>query len=351
MLLLNRINRTIKLTNELVYDRYVGAILARMLFQRLKPTPPKGSSRLIFCKFSRGRRWSTNRVDVPAKFGVSATASARRGRKGSATAHHDSESPGSGLVVPMAVIIACIAIAMIMRVAMAGVIMAMIVTMAVMLPVTVIVAVMVLMTMIMVVTMGMIMPVRAAIIGLERRHHRGRLEAAFVEQQRSRGVREHAQAIGEDLDGNVAIAQCQQQACRPGEILLADLQHRLGIGHHLDEMAVVEHQAIIGAEQRRDQKIELDAGALAAEHEPMLLGAVGEFEQQRVDDFAGAGVAGAYDFLGAGHRVIRIQWRVGRSLSPPPAPNGTTDGGRSGLAPASTVTAGSAPASRRAYSR
>jgi hypothetical protein len=253
----------------------------------------------------------------------------------------------------MAVIITRVAIAMIMRVAMAGVIMmmAMIVTVAIMLPVTAIMAVMVLMTMIVVVTMGMIMPMGAAVIGLERRHHRGRLEASFIEQQRSRGIREHAQAIGEDLDGNVAVAQRQQQARRPGEILLADLQHRLGIGHHLDEMAVIEHQAIIGAQQRRDREIELDTGALAAEHEAVLLGAVGEFEQQSVDDFAGAGVAGADNFLGARHRAIRIQWRVGRSPAPAPASNGTTDGGRSGLAPASTSSAGSAPASRRAYSR
>jgi hypothetical protein len=259
----------------------------------------------------------------------------------------------------MSVLIARVVIAMIMRVAMAGVVMVMvmvmvmIVTMAIMLPVTVIMAVMVLVIMLMVVTMGMgvgmIMLMRAAVIGLEWRHHRGRPEASFFEQQRSRGVREHAQAIGEDLDGNVAIAQRQQQARRPGEILLANLQHRLGIGDHLDEMAVVEHQAIIGAQQRWHREIELDAGALAAEHEAMLLGAVGEFEQQRVDDFSGAGVAGADGFLGARHRAIRIQWRVGRS--PSPASNGTTDGGRSGLAAASTVSAGSAPASRRTYSR
>jgi hypothetical protein len=251
----------------------------------------------------------------------------------------------------MAVMITRVAIAMIMRVAMAGVIMmmAMIVTMTMRQPVTVIMAAMVLVTMIMVVIMDMIVPMRAAVIGLEWRHHRGRPEASFFEQQRSRGVREHAQAIGEDLDGNVAIAQRQQQARRPGEILLANLQHRLGIGDHLDEMAVVEHQAIIGAQQRWHREIELDAGALAAEHEAMLLGAVGEFEQQRVDDFSGAGVAGADGFLGARHRAIRIQWRVGRS--PSPAWNGTTDGGRSGLAAASTVSAGSAPASRRTYSR
>jgi type IV secretory pathway VirB3-like protein len=154
----------------------------------------------------------------------------------------------------MSALIARVVIAMIMGVAMAGVVMVMIVTMAIMLPVTVIMAVMVLVIMLMVATMGMgvgmIMLMRAAVIGLEWRHHRGRLEASFIEQQRSRGVREHAQAIGEDLDGNVAIAQRQQQARRPGEILLANLQHRLGIGDHLDEMAVVEHQAIIGAQQR-----------------------------------------------------------------------------------------------------
>jgi hypothetical protein len=310
-----------------------------MLFQRFRLVSPNGSPRLIFFKFSRGAI-----EQIPC---VSDAGCMQRARKGSAYGAPRFGEPGSGLVVPMAVVITRVVIAMIRRVAVAGVIMmmAMIVTVAIVLPVSVIMAVMVLMTMI------MIMPMRAAVGGLERRHHRGRLEAAFIEQQRRRRVREHAQAIGEDLDGNMAVAQCQQQARRPGEILLADLQHRLGIRHHLDEMAVVEHQAIIGAQQRRDREIELDTGAPAAEHESMLLGAVGKFEQQRIDDFAGAGVAGADDFLGARHRAIRIQWRVGRSLSPAPAPNGTTDGGRSALAPASTVTAGSAPASRRAYSR
>jgi hypothetical protein len=148
-------------------------------------------------------------------------------------------------------------------------------------------------TMIMHMVVRVIMLVRAVPFGLERRGHHLGLEAAFPEQHRNLGGREQAQAIGEDLDRNVAVSQRQNQPCRLGEILLAHLQHLLHVGHHFDETAVVEHQDIVGAQQRRVREIEFDAGSLAAEHEALLLHAVLEFEQQRIDDFAGAPIAGA----------------------------------------------------------
>lgn len=218
----------------------------------------------------------------------------------------------------------------------------------------------------MIMMMAVIMLVRAVPFGLERRDHHLGLEAAFPEQHHNLGIGKHAQAIGQDLDGNVAVAQRQNQPCRLGEILLAHLQHLLHVGHHFDETAVVEHQEIVGAQQRRGREIEFDAGSLAAEHEALLLHAVFEFEQQRVGDFAGAPIAGAEDFLGAGHRALPIQRRVCRSRASAPESNGTTDDGRAASAadptsgastlPASTLTASTlvvatARASRRAYSR
>jgi hypothetical protein len=173
--------------------------------------------------------------------------------------------------------------------------------------------------MIIIVMVAVIVPVRTAVFGLERRHHHRRLEAAFAQKLRDRGVRREAQAVGEDLHGNVAVAQRQHQPRRLGKILLAHLEHRLDVGHHFDEMAVVEHQEIVGAQQRRDREIEFDTDPLAAEHEALLLHAVLEFEQHRIDDFAGALIAGAENFLGAGHGAIRfggkssvarLQWQV-----------------------------------------
>jgi hypothetical protein len=208
-----------------------------------------------------------------------------------------------------------------------------------------------------VIMMGVIMPVGAAVVGLKRRHHHRGRKAALPQQLRELGMRQHAQAVGEDLDGNVAVAQGQQETPGLGKVLLPHLEHGFDIGHDFDEMAVVEYQAIVGAQQRRDREIEFDAGPLAAEHEALLLHTVLEFEQQRVDDFAGTVVAGAENFLGAWHGAIRIQWRVGRSLSPAPGSSGKTDDGRSGPAPASTLPTSTLPAgssaraSRRAYSR
>jgi hypothetical protein len=238
-----------------------------------------------------------------------------------------------------------IMVVMIMRVAVVmGVVVTMIMT-------TMFMAVVMAM-MVPVIMMRVIMPMRAAVVGLERGHHHRRRKAAFPQQLREVRMRQHAQAVGEDLDGNVAVAQRQQETPGLGEILLAHLEHRFGVGHDFDEISVVEHQTIVGAQERRGREIEFDAGPLAAEHEALLLYAVLELEQQRVDDFAGADVAGAENLLGARHGAIRIQWRVGRSLSPSPVCGGTTGDGRSGSVPTSTLLAGSnACASRRAYLR
>lgn len=259
----------------------------------------------------------------------------------------------------MIMVVMTVRVTIVMRVATSMPVMLMTVVVSMIMPV-------VTMTMIMHMVVRVIMLVRAVPFGLERRGHHLGLEAAFPEQHRNLGGREQAQAIGEDLNRNVPVAQRQNQPRRLGEILLAHLQHLLHVGHHFDETAVVQHQEIVGAQQRRGREIEFDAGSLAAEHEALLLHAILEFEQQRVDDFAGAPIAGAKNFLGAGHGALPIQRRVCRSRASAPESNGTTDDGRaasvaaptSGAStlPASTLTASTlvvatARASRRAYSR
>jgi hypothetical protein len=145
-----------------------------------------------------------------------------------------------------------------------------------------------------------------AVIRLERRCHGPRLEAAFLEKKRDLRRVGHAQAVGENLHRNVTVAQRQDEPRGLGEILLAHLQHRLDLGDDLDQPAVVEQQEIVGAQQRRRREIEFDAGALAAEHEALLLGAVLVFEQHGIDDVA-RGLSGAEDFLSARHGMIRFQ--------------------------------------------
>jgi hypothetical protein len=277
-------------------------------------------------------------------------------------------SPGSGLAVAvtvvMVVVVMIMRVTMVMRVAVPMTVMFMTVIMIMIMTVfmaTTVPVMFMTMVMIVIVMVAILVPMRTAVFGLERRRHHRRLEAAFAQKLGDRGVRRQAQAVGEDLHGNVAVAQRQHQPRRLGKILLAHLEHRLDIGDHFDEMAVVEHQEIVGAQQRRDREIEFDADTLAAEHEALLLDAVLEFEQHGVDDFAGALIAGAENFLGAGHGAIRFggrfsvanfQWRVGRPAASAPDSNGTTGDGRSGFnSAASTLPASSARESRRACSR
>jgi hypothetical protein len=88
------------------------------------------------------------------------------------------------------------------------------------------------------------------------------------------------------LHRHVAIAECQDEARDRCELPGPHLDHRLDVGHDLGELAVVEHQEIVGAQARRRRKIELDTCAFAAEHKTLLLASVVEFQQHRIDDLA-----------------------------------------------------------------
>jgi hypothetical protein len=213
----------------------------------------------------------------------------------------DAQIPGSRLAVPVAVLVPMLA----MTVVLIAVLMCMVMTM--MVPVVMVVAVMMvpmIMVMMSMVVMMVVVSMRASVLGLERGHHRLRLEAALRQELRNVRVRGHAQTVGEDLHRDVAVPEHQHQARRLDEVLLAHLQHRLDVGDHFDDGAVVEEKAVVGAQQWRLRKIELDAGPLAAKHEALLLRAVFELEQQGVDDLAGR-FMGAEDFQGARHGAIQ----------------------------------------------
>ncbi len=80
--------------------------------------------------------------------------------------------------------------------------------------------------------------------------------------------------------------RCQASRASAGKIGRARLDQRLGLGHHLDQPAVVEHQRVVGAQPHRFGEIELDAGAFDAEQEALLRLALGIGQDQRVDDGA-----------------------------------------------------------------
>jgi hypothetical protein len=129
-------------------------------------------------------------------------------------------------------------------------------------------------------------PVRT-IVRLERRHHLGALEPVLAQQRLDVGSLLKPDAVGEDLHRNVAVAQRQHKACRGGEIRRAHFEHRLDIGHDLDQCAVIKHQQIVGAQGWRCREIELDAGALATKGEALLFTAIFVFQQERIDYVAG----------------------------------------------------------------
>jgi hypothetical protein len=135
--------------------------------------------------------------------------------------------------------------------------------------------------------MPMIMPLPPrTIVRLERCRHLDALKPVLRHQGFDLGPPLQPDLVGQDLHWNMAIAKRQDETRRRGEILAAHFEQWLDVGHHFDELAVVEHQEVVRVQARRHGKIELDAGTLAAEHEALLLAAIVELQQQRIDDLA-----------------------------------------------------------------
>ena len=130
--------------------------------------------------------------------------------------------------------------------------------------------------------MIMAVPVAFSFIRLERRRHFHPLQPVLRDQRFDLRPFLQPYPVGKDLHRDVAIAERQDEARDRGEILGAHLDHRLDVGHDFGKPAVIEHQKVVGAKARRLREIELDARALAAEHETLLPAAVVELQQQRV---------------------------------------------------------------------
>jgi len=135
------------------------------------------------------------------------------------------------------------------------------------------------------IVMMMVMPM-PGIVRLERGSDRGALKPMLRQQRFDLGPLLQPDAAGQNLHRDMAIAERKEEARDRREILGPHLDHRLDVGHDLGEPAVVKHQEIVGVQAGRRRKVELDARALAAEHETLLLATVVEFQQQRIDDLA-----------------------------------------------------------------
>jgi hypothetical protein len=145
----------------------------------------------------------------------------------------------------------------------------------------------------MIVPMSMVMRRHIrSVVRLERRRQVRALQAVLRQQRLDLGPFLQPDPAGENLHRDVAVAERHEEARSGGEIPCevsgAQFDHRLGVGDDLGQPAVVEHQEVVGAQARRLGKIELDAGAPAAEHEALLAAAFVEFQQQRIGDLTRA---------------------------------------------------------------
>jgi hypothetical protein len=170
----------------------------------------------------------------------------------------------------------------------------MFVVVVVMVVVTVIVAmIMVMMVMVMVivamVVVGMAVMLMTggglvgAAFGLERRFDRGNLGAQAFEQRFDCRISLQSQPAFQHLHRHMAVAEMPGEPRQRGQVGGAHLDQRFGLGHHLDQGAIVEQQRIIGAKPHWLGQIEFDAGALDPEQEALLRLALRVGEDERID--------------------------------------------------------------------
>ena len=121
----------------------------------------------------------------------------------------------------------------------------------------------------------------------ERRFDRGDLRTGCLQQRFNITFAAHAQAIGQQLDRHMAVAEMPRETGQRRGIGGARLEQRFGFRHHFDEAAVIEQQNVVVAQPHRLGEVELDAGAFYAEEETALRLALRERKNERVDDAAG----------------------------------------------------------------
>lgn len=178
--------------------------------------------------------------------------------------------------------------------------------MVVMVIMTMMVAVMIILTVVIIVRM-LVRRVSAA-LGLERSFDARGLAAKRDDERLQGVVAGKPNAIGEDLDRHMTIAERPGQP-RQRRQVGTRLDQRLGRGDDLDDVAVVELHEIVGAQRDRLAEIEGDRRALGGAmlgtlRAPLVCG-----EDERVDGRR-VRLTGRKNFDRARHGQLR---RVGRS--------------------------------------
>jgi hypothetical protein len=175
----------------------------------------------------------------------------------------------------------------VVAVVMVIMVMAMIMTVMVVVVVVVVIMVMVMVMMMMMIVTMMVVSCRngvGAAFGLERCFDRHQLCAQRFEQRFDGRVPLDPKPPLQHFHRHVPVPEMPGQPGERGKVGGARLDQRLGLGHHLDRVAVVKQQRIISAQPDRLGEVKLDAGAFDAEHKPLVRLTLRVRQDQRVDD-------------------------------------------------------------------
>ena len=182
---------------------------------------------------------------------------------------------------------------------------------------TVTVAIIVARVMVMVVVMRMIVMMMAVIargrgigatLRFERSVERDDLRAQALQQRLDRRIAFEPQPALQHLDRHMPVAEVPGKPRQRRKIRRAHLDQWFGLGHDLNESAVVEHQRVVGAQPHSFDKIELDAGAFNAEHETLLRQPLRIRKDQRIDGGRIQPFGSVNNTSGAWH-IDPIRWR------------------------------------------
>ena len=194
----------------------------------------------------------------------------------------------------------------------------MVMTMIVMVVIVTMIMVVVIVAVVMIVRRGRLV---GAALRLERRLDGRDLRAEALQQRLDRRIALEPELALHDLHRHVTVAEMPGEPRQRRQVGRARLDQRLGLGHHLDQPAVVEHQRVVGAKPHRLGEIELDAGALDAEQEALLRLALRVRQDQRVGDRRVLALGCGDDAGGAGHgRSVSggLSGRVSSGRAAPP---------------------------------
>ncbi len=179
----------------------------------------------------------------------------------------------------------------------------------VMMTMIVVMSVIVAMILTMIVTMGRLRRIGAA-FRLEWRIDRRDLGAERRQQGFDRGRALHADAVRQQLNGDMAVAEVPGEPRQRGHIGGARLDQRLRRRHHFDACAIVKQQQIVGAQPHRAMQVNVDRRALDAGHGRLPGAALRIVKDHGIDHRPLVALVGGNDAGGARHDGNAIHERL-----------------------------------------